>query len=88
LHRCILVRADEFQFGFLLLTSTLYFVFVGIRNYRDKYNGGVISFGKAFKIGIMMVLIASTIYFIAWLIDYFFSYPILQKNIQHTRLAN
>ena len=25
LHRCTLVRADEFQFGFLLLTSTLYF---------------------------------------------------------------
>ena len=22
LHRCTLVRADEFQFGFLLLTST------------------------------------------------------------------
>jgi len=25
LHRCTLVPADEFQFGFLLLTSTLYF---------------------------------------------------------------
>ena len=50
-------------------------VFVGIRNYRDKYNGGVISFGKAFKIGIMIVLIASTIYVVAWLIDYFFFIP-------------
>jgi hypothetical protein len=25
LHRCTFVPADEFQFGFLLLTSTLYF---------------------------------------------------------------
>jgi hypothetical protein len=50
-------------------------VYVGIRNYRDKYNGGVISFGKAFKIGIMIVLIASTIYVVAWLIDYFFFIP-------------
>lgn len=25
LHRCTFVRSDEFQFGFLLLTSTLYF---------------------------------------------------------------
>jgi Protein of unknown function (DUF4199) len=50
-------------------------VFVGIRNYRDKYNGGVISFGKAFKTGIMIVLIASTIYVVAWLIDYFFFIP-------------
>jgi hypothetical protein len=50
-------------------------VFIGIRNYRDKYNGGVISFGKAFKIGMLIVLIASTIYVIAWLIDYFFFIP-------------
>jgi hypothetical protein len=50
-------------------------VFVGIRNYRDKYNGGVISFGKAFKIGITIVLIASTIYVVAWLIDYFYFIP-------------
>jgi hypothetical protein len=50
-------------------------VYVGIRNYRDKYNGGVISFGKAFKIGAMIVLIASTIYVVAWLIDYFFFIP-------------
>jgi hypothetical protein len=35
----------------------------------------VISFGKAFKIGIMIVLIASTIYVAAWLIDYFFFIP-------------
>ncbi|MET0393008.1 MAG: DUF4199 domain-containing protein [Chitinophagaceae bacterium] len=50
-------------------------VFVGIRNYRDKFNGGLISFGKAFKIGMLIVLIASTIYVIAWLINYFFFIP-------------
>ena len=51
------------------------FVFVGIRNYRDKYNEGLISFGNAFKIGIMIVLIASTFYVVAWLIDYYFFIP-------------
>jgi len=50
-------------------------VFVGIRNYRDKFNNGTISFGKAFKIGIMIVLIASTLYVISWLICYFFFIP-------------
>jgi len=50
-------------------------VYVGIRNYRDKFKGGVISFGKAFKIGMTIVLIASTIYVVAWLIDYFFFIP-------------
>jgi hypothetical protein len=57
------------------MVISLSLVFVGIRNYRDKYNGGVISFGKAFKIGILMVLIASTIYVVAWLIVYFFFIP-------------
>lgn len=61
--------------GYASMLIALSLVFVGIRNYRNKYNGGVISFGKAFKIGTMMVLIASTIYVVAWLIDYFFFIP-------------
>src|ERR1017187_9822075 len=61
--------------GYASMLVALSLVFVGIRNYRDKYNNGVISFGKAFKIGIMIVLIASTIYVVAWLIDYFFFIP-------------
>ncbi len=61
--------------GYASMLIAFSLVYVGIRNYRDKYNGGVISFGKAFKIGIMMVLIASTIYVVAWLIDYYFFIP-------------
>jgi len=61
--------------GYASILLAFSLVYVGIRNYRDKYNGGVISFGKAFKIGIMIVLIASTIYVVAWLIDYFFFMP-------------
>lgn len=61
--------------GYAAMLLAFSLVFVGIRNYRDKFNGGVISFGKAFKIGMMIVLIASTIYVIAWLIDYFFFIP-------------
>jgi hypothetical protein len=61
--------------GYASMLIAFSLVYVGVRNYRDKYNGGVISFGKAFKIGIMIVLIASTIYVVAWLIDYFFFIP-------------
>jgi len=70
--------------GYASMLIAFSLVFVGIRNYRDKYNGGVISFGKAFKIGIMIVLIASTIYVIAWLIDYFFFIPdFMEKYSAH-----
>jgi hypothetical protein len=61
--------------GYASMLIALSLVYVGIRNYRDKYSGGVISFGKAFKIGLMIVLIASTIYVVAWLIDYYFFIP-------------
>src|SRR6186713_3103780 len=61
--------------GYASMLIACSLVYVGIRNYRDKYNGGVISFGKAFKIGVMIVLIASTFYVVAWLIDYYFFVP-------------
>lgn len=71
--------------GYASMLIAFSLVFVGIRNYRDKYNEGVISFGKAFKTGILIVLIASTIYVAAWLIDYFFFMPdFLDKYSAHT----
>jgi hypothetical protein len=70
--------------GYASMLLAFSLVFVGIRNYRDKYNEGIISFGKAFKTGLLIVLIASTIYVIAWLIDYFFFIPdFLEKYSAH-----
>ena len=70
--------------GYASMLIAFSLVFVGIRNYRDKYNEGIISFGKAFKIGIMIVLIASTIYVAAWLIDYFYFIPdFMEKYSAH-----
>ncbi|HRI24836.1 MAG TPA: DUF4199 domain-containing protein [Ferruginibacter sp.] len=57
--------------GYTSMLLAFSMVFVGIRNYRNKYNNGLISFGKAFKVGFFIVLIASTIYVIAWLISYY-----------------
>jgi hypothetical protein len=71
--------------GYASMLISFSLVYVGIRNYRNKYNQGTISFEKAFKIGTLIVLIASTIYVLAWLIDYFFFIPdFMEKYTAHT----
>lgn len=61
--------------GYAAMIIAFSLIFVGIRNFRDKYNNGLITFGKAFKIGLYITLIASSVYVIVWLIDYYLFVP-------------
>lgn len=61
--------------GYTGMLVAFAFVFIGVKNYRDKHNEGVITFGKALKIGALISLIASTIYVGVWLIEYYCFYP-------------
>lgn len=70
--------------GYASMLVALSLVYVGIRNYRDKYHGGEISFSRAFKVGFLIVFIASSVYVVAWLIDYFFFIPdFMEKYSAH-----
>lgn len=70
--------------GYASMLIAFSLVFVGIRNYREYYSNGTISFGKAFKIGSIIVLIASTLYVITWLINYFYFIPdFAEKYAEH-----
>jgi hypothetical protein len=62
-------------YGYATMLLAFSLIFVGTKRYRDRYNGGVISFGKAFRIGLYITLIASTCYVVIWLIDYFYFIP-------------
>lgn len=61
--------------GYASMLIAFSFIFVGIKNFRDKYNDGVIKFGKAFLIGLYIALIGSTMYVVTWLIEYHFFIP-------------
>lgn len=70
--------------GYLGMLLAFSFVFVGIKSYRDKHNSGVITFGKAFKIGLLITLIASTAYVAVWLVEYYFFIPdFMEKYTAH-----
>ncbi|MBK8568449.1 MAG: DUF4199 domain-containing protein [Saprospiraceae bacterium] len=64
------VNLDHGQlFGYISMIVSLSLIFFGIRSYRDQ-NGGKISFGKAFKVGILITLVASVMYVITWMAYY------------------
>lgn len=70
--------------GFIFLFGVFSLVFFGIRNYRNKELDGFISFGKAFKTGALIVLLASTIYVVFWLFYYYLYVPdFLERYIDH-----
>jgi hypothetical protein len=54
--------------GYGAMIIALITIFIAIVQYRDRYNNGVISFGQAFKIGILISLIVSAFYVISWMI--------------------
>lgn len=63
--------AYSYLVGYTTMILSFLAVFFGIRSYRDKTGDGTITFGKAFKVGILITLIACAMYVIAWEIIYF-----------------
>ncbi len=61
--------------GYAGMLISFSLVYVGVKNYRDKFNGGFITFGQALKMAFLISLVASTCYVVAWLIDYYVFIP-------------
>ena len=56
--------------GYSVMFLAFVVVFFGIRQYRSEVGGGTITFGRAFKVGILMVLITCAVYVISWEVVY------------------
>jgi Protein of unknown function (DUF4199) len=64
--------------GYLSMIVALSMIFFGIRSFRDQHLQGEISFGNAFKVGLMITLVASVIYVAGWMLLYNLS-PLYQS---------
>ncbi|HXL98411.1 MAG TPA: DUF4199 domain-containing protein [Rhizomicrobium sp.] len=52
--------------GYLIMLVALSAILVGVKQYRDEVQGGVISFGKAFLIGLGIAAVAGVAYVLVW----------------------
>ncbi|MES2266023.1 MAG: DUF4199 domain-containing protein [Bacteroidota bacterium] len=67
--------------GFSSMIIAFSLMFPAVKSYRDKYNGGVISFGKAFQIAFLIALIGSSMYVVTWVVDYYFFMPDFMEKL-------
>ncbi len=56
--------------GYTTIVIAMSMVFFGIKSCRDYYFGGAISFWQGVKIGLMITLIGSVTYALAWEVSY------------------
>lgn len=53
-------------FGYLVMIVALTMIFIGVKRYRDRDLGGVIKFGPAFLLGLMIAGVAGVMYVAGW----------------------
>ena len=76
--------------GYTTMVLSFLLVFFGIRSYRDNVAGGSVSFGRAFGVGMLIVLISSLCYVATWEVIYFkfapgFAAKLEAYNIEQAR---
>lgn len=81
--------ADLQWLGYLVMIAALSLIFFGVKQFRDREQGGVIRFWRAFQVGLGITVVASLVYVVGWeinlaLTDYRFidEYAASQLNAQ------
>lgn len=57
--------------GYTTMVLAFLMVYFGVRTYRDNVSGGSITFGLAFKVGLLITLVASACYVATWQVVYY-----------------
>jgi hypothetical protein len=74
MHRGAVNFSNGLVIGYASIFLSLLLVFFGIRRYREQ-NGGTITFGKAFAVGLGITVISCLFYVASWEIIYFTVMP-------------
>ncbi|MDP3719311.1 MAG: DUF4199 domain-containing protein [Acidobacteriota bacterium] len=57
--------------GYTSMVLAFLMVFFGVKSYRDNVAGGYVTFGRAFKVGLLITLVATACYVVSWQILYY-----------------
>lgn len=57
--------------GYTTMVLAFLMVFFGVRTYRDQVAGGAVTFGRAFKVGLFITLVACVCYVVTWQLIYY-----------------
>jgi len=70
MRRGVINQDNGLVIGYTAIVLSFVLVFFGIRAYREN-NGGTITFGRAFAVGILITLISCAFYIASWEVIYF-----------------
>ncbi len=57
--------------GYASMIAAFLLVYFGVRSYRDNVAGGSVGFGRAFSVGMLIVLVSAVMYSATWQVLYF-----------------
>ena len=57
--------------GYTSMVLAFLMVFFGVKSYRDNVAGGIVSFGTAFKVGLLITAVATVCYVATWQLVYY-----------------
>lgn len=71
--------------GYSTMVLAFLMVFFGVKSYRDNVAGGSVTFGRALKVGLMIMAVASVCYVATWQLIYYKLAPDFgEKYAAHT----
>ncbi len=57
--------------GYTSMVLAFLMVFFGVKSYRDNVAGGQVTFGTAFKVGLLITLVGTACYIVTWQVVYY-----------------
>lgn len=57
--------------GYTTMVLAFLMVFAGVKSYRDNVAGGSVTFGRAFQVGLLIVVVATVCYVVTWQVIYY-----------------